>query len=162
MHFGAIIEALRKTCANRFSGQIATKIVDDGKTWAKFCDAIKPLVDDLEIPGERKLLLLDAVGRTNSMPHKAMMESVLAQMKLEFGKSENTAWRRRNDAAHGRAIPRGSELEAIQDTKFLRGLFDRMLLKLVDASDSYIDYSSLNFPIRSLVEAPNGRDTRSS
>jgi hypothetical protein len=33
----------------------------------------------------------------------------------------------------------GSELAAIQDTKFLRGEFDRMLLKLVDASDGYID-----------------------
>ncbi|MET4323977.1 MULTISPECIES: hypothetical protein [unclassified Bradyrhizobium] len=40
----------------------------------------------------------------------------------------------------------GSELAVIQDTKFLREQFDRMLLKLVDASDGYIDYASLRFP----------------
>ena len=36
----------------------------------------------------------------------------------------------------------GSELDAIQDTKFLRGQFDRMLLKLVDARDGYLDYAA--------------------
>jgi hypothetical protein len=44
----------------------------------------------------------------------------------------------------------GSELDAIQDTKFLRDQFDRKLLKLVDASDGYIDYATLRFPIRPL------------
>ena len=160
VHFGAIIEAVRKTCANRFSGQIATKIVEDGETWGKFVDAVKPLVENLGIPADLKHLLQEAIGRTNGMPHKAVMEDLLARMKLEFGESESAAWRRRNDAAHGRAIPTGSELEAIQDTKFLRGLFDRMLLRLVDASDSYIDYGSLNFPIRPLADAPKGRDAR--
>jgi hypothetical protein len=155
VHFGAIIEALRKTCADRFSGRVSTKIVDTAQTWAKFFEAVKLLVDDLGIPDDRKRLLQEAVGRANNMPHKAVMESILALMGLEFGEAEGTAWRRRNDAAHGRAIPTGSELDAIRDTKFLRGLFDRMLLRLVDGSDSYIDYSSMHFPIRSLAEAPN-------
>jgi hypothetical protein len=157
VHFGAIIEALRKTCADRFSGQIATKIVDNGETWAGFFDAVKLLVDKLGIPDDRKLLLQDAAGRVNSLPHKAVMESILTRMRLVVSDRENAAWRRRNDAAHGKPIPAGSELEAIQDTKFPRGLFDRMLLKLVDASDNYIDYSTLNFPIRPLVDAPTGR-----
>jgi hypothetical protein len=78
-------------------------------------------------------------------------------MKLRIGEGESAAWRRRNKAAHGKAIPTGSELDAIQDTKFLRGLFDRMLLKLVDASDGYIDYGTLNFPIRPLADPPSGR-----
>jgi len=76
-----------------------------------------------------------------------------------MGDSESVAWRRRNAAAHGRTIPAGSELEAIQDTKFLRGLFDRMLLKLVDASECYVDYGSLNFPIRPLADPPAGSGT---
>lgn len=102
MHFGAVIEALRKVCTKRYSGQIPTKIVDDPRCLGGL---------------------------------KAVMESILDRMGLRIG---DAAWRRRNDAAHGRAIPTGSELEAIQDTKFLRGLFDRMRLKLVDASDGYI------------------------
>jgi hypothetical protein len=154
VHFGAVIEALRKVCTKRYSGQIPTKIVDDPDVWAAFSDAAKALVDGLRIPEDRKLLLVDAVGRTNSMPHKAVMESILDRMGRRIGDAESAAWRRRNDAAHGRAILTGSELEAIQDTKFLRGLFDRMLLKLVDASDGYIDYASLHFPIRPLADPP--------
>jgi hypothetical protein len=154
VHFGAIIEALRKVCADRFSEEIATKIVDDGETWNKFFDEVKRLAEKLEIPEDRKPLLQQAAGRMNSMPHQAVTESILDRMKLQFGKAERTAWRRRNDAAHGRAIPPGSELEAIRDTKYLRGLFDRMLLKLVNASDSYIDYSTPKHPIRPLAEAP--------
>jgi hypothetical protein len=49
----------------------------------------------------------------------------------------------------------GSELDAIQDTKFLRGQFDRMLLKLVDARDGYLDYAALRFPIPPCGPAAN-------
>ncbi|MGM4922583.1 hypothetical protein AB8A31_06730 [Tardiphaga sp. 804_B3_N1_9] len=154
VHFGAIIEALQKVCADRFSEEIATKIIDDGETWTKFFDEVKRLAEKLEIPEDRKPLLQQAAGRMNGMPHQAVMESILNRMKLQFGKAEKTAWRRRNDAAHGRAIPQGSELEAIRDAQYLHGLFDRMLLKLVNASDSYIDYSTPKHPIRPLAEAP--------
>jgi len=162
VHFGAIIEALREACAKRFAGQIPTKIVDDPGIWTPFSDAAKALIDGLQIPEDRKLLLIDAVGRTNGMPHKAVMESILDRMKLRIGEGESAAWRRRNKAAHGKAIPTGSELDAIQDAKFLRGLFDRMLLKLIDASDGYIAYGTLNFPIRPLADPPSGRAVPSS
>jgi hypothetical protein len=154
VHFGAIIEALRTVCANRFSKEMATKIVDDGETWNKFFNEVKGAIEKLGIPEDRKLLLQQAAGRMNSMPHQAVTESILDRMKLQFGKAEKASWKRRNDAAHGRAIRPGSELEAIQDTKYLRGLFDRMLLKLVNGSDVYIDYSTPGHPIRPLAEAP--------
>jgi hypothetical protein len=159
VHFGAITEALRKVCADRLSGEIATKIVEDNKTWGTFTDDVKLLVQQLGIPEDRKAHLRNAVGLMNNMPHKVVMESILARLKLQLGKNEGQAWRRRNDAAHGRAIPVGSELEAIQDTKLLRGLFDRMLLRLVNASDVYIDYSTPGHPIRQLAEAPTGPPT---
>jgi hypothetical protein len=154
VHFGAITEALRKVCADRLFGEIATKIVDDNKTWGTFANDVKLLIEKLGIPEERKAHLRNAVGLMNNMPHKAVTESILARLKLQLGNNEGQAWRRRNDAAHGRAIPVGSELEAIQDTKLLRGLFDRMLLRFVNASDVYIDYSTPGHPIRQLAEAP--------
>jgi hypothetical protein len=154
VHFGAIIEALRTVCANRFSKEVATKIVEDGETWNDFFGAVKGLIEKLGIPESRKSLLQQAAGRMNSVPHQVVTEGILDRLKLQFGKAERTAWKRRNDAAHGRAIPPGSELEAIQDTNYLRGLFDRMLLRLVNASDVYIDYSTAGHPIRQLAEAP--------
>jgi hypothetical protein len=46
----------------------------------------------------------------------------------------------------------GIEPEIIRDTKLLKVLFHRMLLKIVDGSDHYYDYASLDFPIRNLRE----------
>jgi hypothetical protein len=56
--------------------------VDNGETWAGFFDAVKLLVDKLGLPADRKLLLQEAAGRVNSMPHKAVMESILTRMML--------------------------------------------------------------------------------
>ncbi|OKO83275.1 hypothetical protein [Bradyrhizobium sp. NAS96.2] len=81
-------------CTKRYSGQIPTKIVDAPDVWAAFSEAAKALVDGLRIPEDRKLLLVDAVGRTNSMPHKALMESILDRMGLRIGDAESAAWRR--------------------------------------------------------------------
>jgi len=91
----------------------------------------------------------------NSVPHQVVTAGILSRMKLQFSEEEKAAWRRRNDAAHGRAMEVGTELDVIRDTKLLRGLFDRMLLKLTDASEMYYDYASLNLPIRRLADAPS-------
>jgi hypothetical protein len=51
-------------------------------------------------------------------------------------------------------IPEGQELAAIRDMKLLRGLFQRMLLRITNAADQYIDYTSPNHSFRRLEEAP--------
>lgn len=75
-----IIEALRKTCADRFSGQIATKIVDNGETWPVSSTRSNSWSTGSEFQLTERLLLQDAAGRVNSMPHKAVMESILTRM----------------------------------------------------------------------------------
>jgi len=47
-------------------------------------------------------------------------------------------------------IPEGQELAAIRDMKLLRGLFQRMLLRIANAADQYIDYTSPDHPFRRL------------
>jgi hypothetical protein len=84
MHFGAITEALRKVCADRLSGETATKIVYDNKTWGTFADDVKMLIEKLGIAEDRKAHLQNAVGLMNNMPHKAVMESILARLKLQL------------------------------------------------------------------------------
>ena len=73
---------------------------------------------------------------------------------LNLGEGENAAWKRRNQAAHGVPIAEGDELAAIRDMKLLKGLFNRMLLKITSAADQYVDYTSPNHPYRLLDEAP--------
>jgi hypothetical protein len=51
-------------------------------------------------------------------------------------------------------IPEGQELAAIRDMKLLRGMFQRLLLRITNAADEYIDYTSPDHPFRRLEEAP--------
>jgi hypothetical protein len=51
-------------------------------------------------------------------------------------------------------IPEGQELAAIHDMKLLKGLFQRMLLRITDVADQYVDYTSANHPFRRLEDAP--------
>ncbi len=154
LHFGAIIEPLRKVCAARYGAGLPTKLIEDGEVWHAFSSDFNAIIGKLKIPDENKLLLQKAAGRMNSVPHQVVMAGILSRMKLQFSEDEMAAWQRRNDAAHGRAMEVGAELDVIRDTKLLRGLFDRMLLKLIDASEMYYDYASLKWPIRPLADAP--------
>jgi hypothetical protein len=155
VHFGAIIEALRKVCAARYGANLPTKLIEDGEVWRAFSAEVNTVIAKLKLPGDNQSLLREAVGRMNSVPHQVVTAGILSRMKLQFSEDEMAAWRRRNDAAHGRAMEVGTELTVISETKLLRGLFDRMLLKLTDASEMYYDYASLKFPIRQLAEAPS-------
>jgi hypothetical protein len=79
-------------------------------------------------------------------------------MGMELSIDEDAAWSRRNSAAHGMPIPEGEELSAIRDMKLLRGLFHRMLLRISNAADVYVDYASANHPHRLLSHGPSARD----
>ena len=108
----------------------------------------------LNISEENKLLLKNSAGRINSVPHQVVTTGILSRMNLQFSANEMAAWQRRNDAAHGLAMEVGTELTVIGETKLLRGLFDRMLLKFTNASEMYYDYASLACPPRPLGDAP--------
>jgi len=43
---------------------------------------------------------------------------------------------------------------AIRDMKLLRGLFQRLLLRITNAADQYIDYASPSHDYRPLRQAP--------
>ncbi|MGH7084046.1 MAG: hypothetical protein ACREFN_03555, partial [Acetobacteraceae bacterium] len=86
-------------------------------------------------------------------PRPETMQRLLKVLKIELGEDERRAWARRDHAAHGNELKQEDQLGAIRDTKLLRGIFDRMLLRITNGSDTYHDYASLNFPIRNLSDA---------
>jgi hypothetical protein len=121
VHFGAVIEALRDACLARYAAELPTKLIENGETWNSFSAEVNAAIAKLQISEDKKVLLQRAAGRLNGVPHQVVTAGILSQMKLEFGDDEKAAWRRRNDAAHGRAIQEGTELNVIRDTKLLRG-----------------------------------------
>ena len=150
-HFGAVIEALLRAYRKSHPGKIATKILSTALS-KKLQGAITSVIADAQVPEDSKHALSDNLRGINRVPQRPILKAVLEAIGIELGSDEDDAWKRRNDAAHGLPIPEGDELAAIRDMKLLRGLFHRMLLRISNATDSYIDYVSLNHPYRRLEE----------
>ncbi|WP_217693745.1 hypothetical protein, partial [Novacetimonas hansenii] len=116
--------------------------------------ALRDVIASADVSVEVKEALKDKLPSFNGIDQRQRLKDVMATLNLELGEDEDAAWRRRNKAAHGMPIPQGEELAAIRDMKLLRGLFQRLLLRITNAADQYIDYSSPNHNYRPLRQAP--------
>jgi hypothetical protein len=153
VHFGAAIEALRRVYDINNPGKMAKSVVDKTK-WKLMNNAICGVIDDAEIPEEDKKIMKNNIHQINRVPQRKLLKETFLAIDIDLGESEYSAWNRRNAAAHGTPIPEGQELDAINDMKLLAGLFHRMLLRISNASDDYIDYASSLHPPRPLKEPP--------
>jgi hypothetical protein len=151
--FGAAIEALQRAYIQGHENTITTKVLPP-KLWKKVRDATAAAISELDTSEENKSALKNGLGSINRVPQPTLLKSVLDEIGIEMAPEEKEAWKRRNDAAHGTPIPEGDELLAIVDTKLLNGLFHRMLLRIANAADSYVDYASPNVPVRRLEDPP--------
>ncbi len=104
----------------------------------------------LNIPEENKKALSANIGNLNRAPQRIIMDRLLKSINIQLGADEEQAWKRRDDAAHGNEMEDGRELKVIRDTKLLRVLFHRILLRMTNASGTYHDYCTPGFPIRNL------------
>jgi hypothetical protein len=152
VHFGAAIEALQRQFIEANSTKILTKIIPDKAIWKKFREEVEQLIAALNLPDESKLALNENIGTLNRVHQRAKMKAILHEINIELGAAEELAWKRRDDAAHGNAMEPGEELPLIQDTKLLKIIFHRMLLRITNASGLYFDYATPGFPIRNLID----------
>jgi hypothetical protein len=152
VHFGAAIEMLRERYAATKPKQFRRKIIDDASTWVEFSAQISEAISKLEIDQAKKEAIAKNVGDLNRVHHRDILEAILKDIGITLGEDETRAWRRRNDAAHGRAMEAGEELDVIRDIKLLKVMFHRMLLRMVNGADCYTDYVTPAFPIRQLTE----------
>jgi len=150
-HFGAAIEALQEAYIKGHPGTITTRILATPR-WKQLRDDITCVIAAAQIPEDSKHALSDNLRGINQVPQRAILKAVLRTIKIQLSADEDNAWKRRNLGAHGVPIAEGDELAAIRDMKLLRGLFHRMLLRISNATDRYIDYVSLNHPYRHLEE----------
>jgi hypothetical protein len=151
-HFGAAIEALQDAYIKLHRGTISTSLLPRAG-WkdlrAKLVDAIEeaPIDDEAKAAFTRKIL-----DNMNSVPQRDLLKSVCRAIKIDIGKDEDAAWKRRNKAAHGVPFPESETLAAIRDAKLLMVLFHRMLLAITGTADFYLDWASSGVPIRPLRE----------
>lgn len=152
-HFGAAIEGLQSAYTKANSGKVRNGWATQDE-WKILRAALRDVIASADVSVEVKKALKDKLPSFNGIDQRQRLKDVMATLNLELGEDEDAAWRRRNKAAHGMPIPQGEELAAIRDMKLLRGLFQRLLLRITNAADQYIDYSSPNHNYRPLRQAP--------
>lgn len=151
--FGAAIEALQTAYIKGRPGVVAEGWAPRA-AWKPLRVSLGAAIDGSDIPDDAKAALKMKLAIFNAVDQRTRLKAVMSALGLQLGADEDAAWRRRNKAAHGAPIPEGEELAGIRDVKLLRGLFHRMLLRITNAADQYIDYTSPGFDYRLLETAP--------
>lgn len=152
-HFGAAIEGLQSAYTKANPGKVRKGWATRDE-WKILKNALSNVIDSGNVSAEAKTALKDKLPTFNCIDQRQRLKDVMAALNLELGDDEDAAWRRRNKAAHGTPIPQGQEVAAIRDMKLLRGLFQRLLLRITNAADQYIDYASPHHEYRPLRQAP--------
>ena len=152
-HFGAAIEALQNAYIKSHPS-VASKTWTSRTVWKGLRTGMAMAVDGSEISEQAKAALKIKLATLNSVDQRTRLKAVMSAIDLQLGGDEDSAWQRRNKAAHGTPIPEGEELAAIRDMKLLKVLFGRLLLRITNAADEYIDYTSPHSEYRRLGIAP--------
>jgi hypothetical protein len=152
VHFGAAIEALLRMYSKTKPNQFPQGIITDRPLWKRFQGQVEEAVSKLELPEAKKDALRKNIGGLNHVHQRDTMDAILKDIGIMLGADESEAWKRRNDAAHGVVMETGGELELIRDIKLLKIMFHRMVLKIVNGADTYLDYVTPGFPMRKLAD----------
>ena len=152
VHYGAAIESLQKRYIE-VSGKLSIGSILLKKDWREFRKKALLLLDSSGFPEPEAKLLSQQIDNLNRAPQKVVMERFLDSLDIPLGTLELSAWQQRNNAAHGNELGEDEHIDVILDSKILRIMFDRMILKMTNASDYYVDYYTASFPVRRLTES---------
>lgn len=151
VHFGAAIESLQKRYMD-VCGKLSLGAIMSKACWRKLYKELKEVVESDGVASGERDLLIQQLGNLNRAPQKIVMERFLNALGISLGTVELDAWQHRNDAAHGNEISSDGEISLIRGNKVLKVMLDRMILKMTNASDHYVDYYSYGFPVRALTD----------
>lgn len=150
-YYGAMIESIQKREIEKLDSKISHTIIDK----SKYRLAIKTLskfLEKQEIPSEAKMLFLNKIQNGNTAPQRVLSDRFYSVLGLILGELEKSSWDKRNNAAHGKEEADDSVIESIRSTKILRIILGRIIIRLINGSDEYIDYYTFNHPIRNLTD----------
>lgn len=152
-HFGAAIEALQRAYGKIHPEKYQTNLIGDKNKWKSLRDEICQTIAKAGLePSVIDIMKRKVESGLNQMPKDKASEILLKEIGIELSEIENAAWKRRHIGAHGGEMPEDSIIDTIRETKLLKIILHRMVLKITGASNSYFDYYTLNFPIRKLTD----------
>jgi hypothetical protein len=156
VHLGSGIEALQRVYRALNKASYRTALLQP-EVAQQLQSAVLNIVETLNIEQSLKEVLRNKVRGLNNPPQSLMNERFFESLSLDMGPEEKSAWRRRNDAAHGNETDVEDYGRLIREIKLLRNLFHRIVLSMSEASSEYIDYYTYGFPARNLGESVSSK-----
>ena len=152
-HFGATIEAIQRAYRENHPEKFDAKLIDQRTKWGEIRSGLEKVIKDGGLPSDKAEIFLNKISNLNEMPGRMVSDMVMADIGISLNGIETDAWKRRNAAAHGGEISQESMLRNIRETKLLRLIFHRILLKITGASDTYNDDFTIGHPVRMVTES---------
>jgi hypothetical protein len=158
-HFGAVIEAVQDAYVKSHPAKFETTLITDKAKWSLLSGAFLTAIIDAGLDPSISAILTNKVrSNLNQTPPSVISEKLLADIGITLSPAETDAWKRRNMAAHGGELALDSAISTIRDTKLLKIILHRIVLKITGASDFYHDDYSIGHCIRKVTD-PAPRDT---
>lgn len=151
-HFGAAIEALERVYRDANPdfepvGPIKVKGLEDSVR-----SALKKCINALKLDHSLANPLKSKICDFNRPSGESAREQLMERLGLGWGAAEDAAWERRNVAAHGKARRPGDSIPTARDIVILGTILNRMVLKIADASPTYIDRYTPGYRVRALSQ----------
>jgi hypothetical protein len=150
-YFGALIEGFQKVYIK--SNDAVSRTIVEKSEYSKVKKTLLRYLNRLKVGEAEKSLFLNNIHSGNCTSHRVVSERFYLNLGLEIGSLENNAWSKRNDAAHGNVIHEDDQINFIRETKILRAMLHRIILKVTDGSPYYFDYYTYGRPIRLISES---------
>lgn len=148
-YFGAAIETIQKKYIDG-EGTCFNNLIIPKSEYKTIRKAVLNALNGFELTPEIEKTFRNKLDNGNSVSLKVKSQRFFDYLNLDMGSAELNAWQRRNDAAHGNELADGDYISLIRDTKLLKLILHRIVLKITGASEEYNDYYTLNFPIRNI------------
>ena len=149
VHYGAAVEALQRAYVKYNPATYQTTLLCRGH-WSILKHAADTAVAAMPISNQTKKILQNKIAGLNSKPQSVLLDEVFSHLDLTLSELEQAAWRHRHNAGHGNYAKPEESTRLIRETKLLRLRFNRMVLAITKASDTYYDYYTLDRPTRKL------------
>jgi hypothetical protein len=152
VHFGGAIEMLQSSYMAANPLAVSRNIVlDEG--WERLGRALKSTIkQDQNLDSGARSVILSKIGYINNVSSAELFKRFMKRLNLNQGGADVAAWRRRHQAAHGHVAAPEDSSDIIRDTILLQTLLNRIVLRIADAADSYVDRFSVGHPIRNLED----------
>lgn len=151
-HLGSAIEGLQTAYCNAHPDKARTRVISDATKAKALTERLNAALSSLELDEHLAAVFERKISNLNQVSGAVLQERVLAELDLKMGPAEKAAWARRNDAAHGKPLEREDTIPIMRDTKLLRLLLNRMVLRIASASPTYVDDYTLGHAVRPLSQ----------